>query len=137
MSATVYTINHFFDEYANAIAIRDSKHITECFALPCIFIADDKTSAYSTASKLEGLANQGKRFYNTHNITAVRADVVSKKMFTPRVAQAQVRWFYYNSNGKEVYNCDYNYLLRSDEHNKWKIETAVSINEKEKLEAIS
>lgn len=132
-----FRINDFFDNYAEGIEKQDTKMVANCFALPCSFLADDTSSVYTTLAKLEGLINQGKRFFGIHKITDVRADIRNKRQITPKITRVHLNWQYRNDKGGLVYECDYYYLLRLNEKNKWKIETAVSINEKERIEHLT
>ena len=135
-SHPLYRINDFFEAYANAVINHDSKYLAKCHALPCSFIADDSTLVYTTAAKLEGLINQSKRLYNVHGITEATPDIRSKRPITDRIVQVNLTWTYSNAKGRAIYDCDYQYILKLDEHNQWKIEAAISVNEKDKIELL-
>ncbi len=132
-----YRINRFFEVYAEAVANQDAKQIANCFALPCTFLADDSCAVYTDITKLEGLINQGKRFFTQHKIVEAYADVLNKRSVSDRITRVSVNWQYRDKNSQLVYDCDYYYLLKLNEEDKWKIEVAVSINEKERIEALN
>lgn len=132
-SHPMYRINDFFDLYAEAVTNHDSKYLAQCHALPCSFIADDSTLVYTTEAKLEGLINQSKRFYSIHGIVTATPDIKSKRVITDRIVQVSLKWKYCNKKEKLVYDCDYQYTLKLDDEDEWKIEVAISINEKEKI----
>lgn len=136
-SNPIYSINRFFEEYAAAMERQDTKYMANCYALPCVFIADDSSLAYTTTTKLEGLINQGKRFYSLHAITGMVPDVINKRLISPKIARVTMHWKYINSKGGIVYDCDYYYILKLDEANNWKIEVAIPVNEKERIEHLA
>ena len=133
----LYRINDFFEAYAQAVERQDSKYVSNCFALPCTFIADDASQVYTTEVKLEGLVNQGKRFYAIHGITHVIPDIKSKSSITQRLVRVTLNWKYTDKKGLTVYDCDYYYILKLDEQDQWKIEVAISVNEKEKIDTLT
>lgn len=133
----LYRINDFFEAYAQAVERQDSKYMANCYALPCTFIADDASQIYTTEVKLEGLVNQGKRFYAVHGITHAIPDIKSKRSITNRLVRVTLNWKYTDKNGRTVYDCDYYYILKLDEQGQWKIEVAISVNEKEKIAYLS
>ncbi len=133
----LYRINGFFEDYATALERHDSKYMANCYTLPCTFIADDSSLVYTTEAKLEGLINQSKRFYSVHGITGAVPDILSKRQVTSRIVRVNMRWNYIDKKGRTVYNCDYYYILKLDEEDHWKIEVAIPVNEKEKIEELT
>lgn len=65
-----------------------------------------------------------------------KPDVRSRRMITPNIVQATVQWRYFDSTEKSLYDCDYIYMLHLKAGMDWKIETAISINEKERMQKI-
>lgn len=132
-----YKVNIFFEEYAKAIERQDTKYLAECYSLPCTFMADDASQVYSTATKLESLINQGKHFYAVHGITTAVPDIKNKLSITPNIIRVKLNWKYLDKKGKKVYDCDYFYILKINDKKKWKIEVAISINEKEAIDKLT
>lgn len=130
-------VHDFFEGYARAMEQHDSKYIAGCYSLPCTFISDDESRSYTTTARLEGLINQSKRFYTIHGITSVTAEVMNTYMITQRIARVTLRWIYKNDKGLLVYDCNYLYILRLDAHQHWRIETAIDVNEKERIAALN
>lgn len=128
-------INSFFEQYAQALERYDSKAMVQHYAIPCTFMSNHSSTVFKEASKLEGLFNQGIGFYKQFDIVHARPEVWSKRMWTDRIAKVKINWQYFDSHNRSVYNCDYQYILRLDKQDNWKIELAVSINEKEQMEA--
>ncbi|OSZ78593.1 hypothetical protein CAP35_10180 [Chitinophagaceae bacterium IBVUCB1] len=128
-------INGHFDTYAAAITNYDTKGMGHHFAVPCTFLSAEKTTTFSEASKLEGLFNQGIGFYKQFGITKAVADVRHKRLVAANIAHVKLRWLYYNTHNTLLYHCDYEYILKANKHNRWEIEMAISINEKEQMEA--
>lgn len=133
----IYRINSFFEAYAEALERKDTKYMAGCYTLPCTFIADDSSLVYTTETKLEGLINQSKRFYAVHGITTAAPDIKNKRGITDRIVRVTLNWRYTDKNGKTVYDCEYYYILKLDEHHEWKIEVAIPVNEKEKIDALN
>ena len=127
-------VNDFFESYANALEQYDTKLMALHYSVPCTFLSDDSVTVFSEASKLEGLFNQGTAFYRQYGIAHARPEVWSKRFWTDRIAKVKVSWHYYDANNQPIYSCDYQYILRLDKQDKWKIELSVSINEKERME---
>lgn len=133
----LYRINDFFEGYAKALERQDTKYMSGCYAMPCTFISDDSSQAYTTVTKLEGLINQSKRFYALHGISYAEADITNKLEISPNIARVKLNWRYYNKQDKLVYSCDYFYILRMDDKAHWRIEVAISINEKQEIDRLN
>lgn len=132
----MYTnLNDFFDIYATALSNYDTKGMAFLYASPCIFISNEKSTVFSEPSQLEGLFNQGIGFYKQYGITNVVAELRSWRPITDKIIIAKLRWKYCDENNTLLYDCDYEYIIKADKHGKWKIEMAISINEKERMEA--
>lgn len=129
-------INEFFEGYAAAMERQDTKYMANCYALPCMFISDDSSLTYSDIAKLESLINKGKHFFAVHGITSALPDVQNKLSVTEKIARVKLQWQYLDKKGKTVYTCDYFYILKQHQR-QWKIETAISINEKDAIERLN
>jgi hypothetical protein len=127
-------INDFFESYAKALESFDTKSITQHYAIPCTFLSDDGATVFTEASKLEGLFIQGTGFYKQFGIAHARPEIWSKRPWTDKIMKVKLIWRYYDHSNGPIYDCDYQYLLRLDKHNAWKIEVVVSVNEKEQME---
>lgn len=130
-------INSFFEDYAAALEQKDTKFMANCYAMPCTFIADDSSIVYTSDSKLEGLINQSKRFYALHNITHAEADLRNKRLISDKIVRISMTWIYKNKKNETVYDCDYYYIIKLSEDDTWKIEVAIPINEKEKIDLLN
>lgn len=130
----LHKVNSFFDDYAKALESFDTKLMAYHYAIPCTFLSDESAQVFTEASKLEGLFNQGTTFYKQFGIAHARPEVWSKRRWTDKIIKVKVNWKYYTADNVPVYNCEYQYILKLDKHDKWKIEVSVSINEKERME---
>lgn len=128
-------VNSFFESYAQALENFDTKAMAQHYSLPCTFLADDSAQVFTEASKLEGLFNQGTMFYKQFGITYARPDIWNKRSWSDRIIKVKLNWQYFDKDKQPVYDCDYNYILRLDKHEHWKIEVATSINEKANMDA--
>ncbi|MBC7552839.1 MAG: hypothetical protein H7257_02545 [Taibaiella sp.] len=133
-SAVAQNINTFFEIYSKALESHDSKTIVFLHQIPCTMLSDDAYTIFSDASKLEGFFNQGMAFYRQFGIVTVRADIWHKINITKKIARVRVNWQFFDSNNAPVYNCDYQYVLKADKHNHWRIVLSISVNEKERME---
>jgi hypothetical protein len=131
---TLHKVNDFFESYARSMEQFDSKAIANFYALPCIFINDDQSTAFTDASALEGMFNQGFTFYKQFGIANIRPEVWSKRAWTNRIVKVKVNWQYFDKDHMPVYDCEYQYILKLDKNNNLKIETAVALNEKQRIE---
>jgi hypothetical protein len=127
-------LNTFFESYAKALEHFDTKAMALHYSIPCTFLSDDSATVFSEASKLEGLFNQGTSFYKQYGIAHARPEVWSKRLWTEKIAKVKVGWHYFDKENHPIYNCEYQYVLRMDKKDEWKIELSVSVNEKEKME---
>jgi len=127
-------INGFFDSYAHALEQYDTKGLAWHYLLPCTFLADENQTVFTEASKLEGFFNQGATFYKQYGIAHARPTIWSKRLWSDKIAKTRVNWQYYDANNQPLYNCDYQYVLKLDKGNDWKIVLSVSVNEKERME---
>lgn len=128
-------VNNHIESYADALERFDSKAMAQHYATPCSFLTDDSATMFDQVSKLEGFFNQGIAFYKQSGIVHFRPEVWSKHEWTGKIIKARVHWKYLDKDAQPVYNCDYQYVLRLDKANLWKIELSVSVNEKERMEA--
>ena len=128
-----FLMNDFFGSYANALEKGDIKLIVNHFHIPCTFISDDTSTTFSEASRLEGTLGQSLRFFKQLGIVEIRTDVWTRHTWTDKVVSTKVNWKYFDGLGQPVYNYDYQYVLKADKGNKWKIILAVSLNEKERV----
>jgi hypothetical protein len=127
-------VNTFFEIYAKALENYDTKGMAYLYNIPCSMISDDTTTIFNDAGKLEGFFNMGAGFYRQFGITHVRPEIWNKRDWTDKIINVKVNWQYFDSNLKSIYSCDYQYVLKLDKNNHWKIILSVSINEKEKME---
>lgn len=127
-------VNELFESYAAALERYDSKGMANHYSIPCTFLSDEAATVFTELSKLEGFFNQGISFYKQFGIAHARPEVWSKRSWTERIFKCKVHWQYFDKDNKPVYDCDYQYVLRMDKADHWKIEVSVSINEKEKME---
>ncbi len=133
--ATTFELTDFFESYAEALTNYDTKKMTLYYSLPCTFLSGEMATTFSEASKLEGLFNQGTGFYKQFGMVKAEAEVRHKRAITENIVQVKVRWKYSGADDAFFYDCDYEYLLKIDKHDDWKIEVVISINEKEQMEA--
>ncbi len=131
----VQNINDFFETYAQALEGHNAKGMAYLHMIPTTMLSDDAYTVFSDASKLEGFFNQGVSFYRQMGIAYIRAEVWSNLNLTQRIARAKVRWAYSDALHQPVYSCEYDYVLKLDKNNQWRIILSVSINEKENMEA--
>ncbi len=127
-------IHSFFDQYARAMEQYDTKALAWHYLLPCTLLDDEHQTVFTEASKLEGFFNQGAAFYKQYGIAQAVATVWNKRAWTDTVAQVHVRWEYYDAKNKPIYSCDYQYVLKLDKENDWKIVLSCAINEKQRME---
>jgi len=132
---TILSVNSFFESYAQAIDTFDPKSIAWHYALPCTLLSDDSSVCFTDYTKLESAFAQVKRFYIQHHIIHARHTVWSKRQWTNKIVKAKVRWEYLDNNNKPLYSCDYQYVLKLDNTYHLKIVLALSVNEKEQMEA--
>jgi hypothetical protein len=128
-------VNNFFDTYARALENGDTKLMVNHYNLPCFLLSDESSNVYNDATKLEGLFNKAMIFYKKYGVAHVRPEVWSKRSWTDRIVKVRLNWQYYNADKQPIYNCDYQYILRLDKANNWKIESSVSINEMARIAA--
>jgi hypothetical protein len=128
-------ISSFFESYARALEGFDAKGMAYHYILPCIMMDDAGSVVFTEGSKLEGLFHQGVGFYRQYGIAHARPEVWSKRLWAEQIAKAKVNWRYYDAENRFLYTCDYHYVLHMDRQKAWKIQVAVSVNEKERMEA--
>jgi len=127
-------INNFFDSYAVALEHYDTKGMAFLYNIPCTLISDDTTTLFNDSTKLEGFFNMGAAFYKQFGIAKVRPEVWNRREWTGRIINVKVNWEYFDVLNQPIYKCDYQYVLKLDKNNHWKIILSVSVNEKERME---
>jgi hypothetical protein len=127
-------VNTFFDTYAQALETHDTKLLAYLYHVPCTLLSNDNTTTFNESSKLEGLFNQGVVFYKQFGIVHARPTVWKKDIWTDHIIRTQVNWQYLNARQKPIYNCDYQYVLRTIKSGQLKIICSVSVNEKERMQ---
>ena len=131
----IYRINDFFDDYVKAWLSLHAKSLAHCYDLPCSFISDDSHTAFTNATQLEGFFAQGLAFYKQNGIAGVSVDIRSKVRLTEQTVKVKLHWHYYDKAGERLYDCTYYYIVRNDASGHVKIAVAISVDEKEKMEA--
>jgi hypothetical protein len=127
-------INTFFEDYARALELYDTKGMSFLYNIPCMMLSDESTTLFNDAGRLEGFFNQGVSFYRQFGIAMVRPEVWNRRQMTDRITSVKVNWQYFDKNKEPIYNCDYYYVLKLDKNHMWKIIQSVSVNEKERME---
>jgi len=127
-------INDFFDAYATAMEQHDTRLMTRFYDVPCMIIADDHSSAFTEINKLEGLFNQAIASYTQMGIRYFKAELWNRRQLSDRLHEVKVIWHYENAQQQLLYSCQYIYILRVDKNHSWKIQTAVSVDEKKQLD---
>lgn len=128
-------VNEFFESYARALENFETKSMVHHHNVPVSFISEESVTVFTELSKLEGFFNQGTSYYKHYGIVHARPEIWSKRFWTERICKVKVHWKYFDKENQPLYECDYQYLLRLDKHEHWKIDVSVSLNEKERLEA--
>ncbi len=128
-------VNEFFESYASALEKFDTKSMAHHYSMPCTFLSDDTCTVFTDISKLEGLFVQGTTFYKQFGIAYSEPEVYSKQFWTDKTVLTRVVWRYYDSERNPIYSCDYQYILRRDKFDIFRIDVSVAINEKERMEA--
>lgn len=126
-------LHEYFETYAGCIATGDARGIAHLFALPCMMASDDKSTAFTDANTIEALFLQGFSFLRKHGVVGALPDVRSRKAITSRIIQCNLTWKYHDIQNTVLYSCDYIYTLHHFPKEGWKIESALSINEKERM----
>lgn len=128
-------INDFFDDYSSALAGMNTKRMAYLHSMPCSFITNDVVTTFTDPSKLEGLFNQGAVFYKQFGLTYAQPQLYSKHFLTECIVMVKIVWQYFDENHNLIYDCDYQYTLRKDKDELWKIVVTISVNEKERMKA--
>ena len=132
--SAIQQVNSFFDEFSHALQRFDTKAMAFLYNMPCTLLADESTTPFTNATKLEGFFNQGASAYRQFGITNVRHEVWTKHRWTDKMVLVKVKWYYSNAKNELVYSCDYQYIMKTDKNNQLKIAMSISLNEKEQME---
>ena len=130
----ILSITDFIETYAKALEHYDTKTMAYLYNTPCTMISDDTTTVFNDLSRLEGFFNIGAGFYRQFGIAHVRPEIWTRRDWTGKIMNVKVNWQYFDEQKRPVYNCDYQYVLKTDKHHQWKIILSVSLNEKERVE---
>lgn len=130
----LFRANDFFDEYAKALESFNAKRLAHNYELPCSFLSDENVTSFTDATQLEGFFSKGLTFYKQNGIAVVQPEVWSKERLTEKMVKVKINWHYFNKSNELLYSCTYYYLLRKGTENELKIITAISVNEKERME---
>jgi hypothetical protein len=130
----LHRVNELFDAYAAALASFNAKSMMYYYDLPCSFISDENHSVYTDPTLLEGFFTLGASFYKKEGIAHAKPEVWNKYLWTDKIAKVKLIWHYYDAENELLYSCDYQYIVREIE-GEWKIAAAISLNEKQRMEA--
>lgn len=128
------SLNAFFESYARALEMYNTKGLAYMYYIPCTLVSDEATTMFNDAGKLEGFFNQGAAFYRQFGITHVVHQLWTHRMVTERIATARVNWQFYDALKQPMYNCDYQYTLKLDKNDQWRILLSISENERQRME---
>lgn len=127
-------LNDFFENYASALERYDTKSLAYMYNIPCTMLSDEATTVFNDAGKLEGFFNQGASFYRQFGIAHARHEIWMKRQLSDRIATVKVNWQFFDALNAPIYDCDYQYTMKLDKNNQWRIILSVSINEKKNME---
>ena len=127
-------LNTFFELFAEALALFDTKTMAHLYHMPCTLLSDDNCNMFSEAVKLEGFFNRGASVYKQIGVARVKAEIWNRQIWTDKMMMVKVKWKYADHNGTEIYSCDYNYILKREKDQQLRIVMSVSVNEKERME---
>ena len=127
-------VTNFFETYAAALERYDTKAMSYLYNIPCTMISDDATTMFNDAGRLEGFFNMGAGYYRQFGIVKARPDIWNRRHWSGKIINVKVNWQYFDSNDNPIYNCDYQYVMKLDKNNHWRIILSVSVNEKERME---
>ncbi len=113
-SFPIHRINTFFETYAKALELYDTKGMAFLYNVPCTMVSDDNTTSFNDFGKLEGFFNTGASFYRQFGIAHVRPEVWSHRSLTSRIINVKVNWYYQDVFKNPIYSCEYHYVLELD-----------------------
>lgn len=96
--------------------------------------SDEGATVFTDVTKLESLFVQGYAFFRQQGIVHARPELLSRRRWTGALTKCKVQWSYFNASNELAYSCEYQYLVRQQPDGSWKIELAVSINERQQVE---
>jgi len=104
----------FLDAYRAAFEAFDGPAIADLFSYPCQITSDAGEIAVTTVPSREAWLPQIERLLAAYRALDVRSAEVSELQvidFTPRLAQAAVRWSLVGGEGARIYDFDASYTL--------------------------
>lgn len=127
-------LNGFFEYLADALERSDAKTMAHLYLMPCTLLSDDVTLVFTEPAKLEGFFSRGAALYKQMGVARVQAELWNRQNWTEKMTLAKVKWKYTDKQAKDIYSCDYNYVLKCDKDGCQRILMSVSLNEKERME---
>ena len=132
--SAVQQVNSFFEKFAEALQGYDTKTMAFLYHMPCTLLSDDATTLFNDYTQLEGFFNQGASIYRQMGVAIVKHEIWNKHNWTEKIVNAKVKWYYFDAENNPIYNCEYQYVLKTDKHSQLKIIMSVSINERKQME---
>ncbi|MBF6544133.1 hypothetical protein [Nocardia brasiliensis] len=137
MTTTRDEIESFLVEYRTGLSTFDAERSVALWGEPGMIVSDAFVGALSsTADMAEGL-KQSYPFYQALGLASVGHTLLEQADLTARVTRIRVRWHFYDGDGTEMTDSDYEYLLRRDDDRRLHVHLAVAIDEMEKLAALA
>ena len=131
---TLTRLNTFFEQFAVALELYDTKAMSHFYLMPCTLLSDDSMQVFNEPSRLEGFFNRGASVYKQIGVAQVAAEIRNRQLWTDKTMLVKVRWKYAGQNGQPIYDCDYHYIMKLEKNDQLKIIMSVSLNEKERVE---
>lgn len=132
----VTQLQAFFNQYGQALISFDANNIIDSYATPFLMMSDEQVNAFTDLDVLRNIFGQGATVYQAYGFAKAIPEVKAARSVSGSIIQATVHWRYLNTEGNLIYDCDYEYLLRTNEAKELKIHTTIAINEPEKLAAL-
>ncbi|GAA5088767.1 hypothetical protein [Nocardia iowensis] len=137
MTTTRDEIESFLVEYQESLSSFDADRAVAQWGAPGMIISDGFVGTLSSTSEMAEGLKQSYPLYQSLGLASVGHTLLEQADLTARLTRIHVRWHFYDRDGAELTDSDYEYLLRREDDGRLHVYVAVAIDEMEKLAALA
>jgi hypothetical protein len=125
MNPTDEHLRRFLVRYGEALAVGDLKAISGCYAVPALVLSDEGSVPIAALEEIEAAFDGAAERYRAQGLVGLRPTLVASEVLSERLLSVDVRWEYFDEQGRSAQQNGYRYVLRLQDEASPKIQVVV------------
>lgn len=123
----------FMEEYTLALESYKVENILPFYQFPSMVLSDQGNVVIKDQKEMAGMLTHSFEQYRRYDFAHINATLHSAEKISDTLMLVKVIYLYTDSQGKNLYDTEYRYILQRDDNGKLRINTAISVNEVERI----